>query len=208
MKKLITLLSILCLSSALWAQGNATRSFTLPANEKGKAVKYNAFGMGVYPSEHLMIGGNHISYRKAGFGISWRMGIKNIQYMRAGLSSLDFDTVSQKGWLTGNTRTTYSYGANLNFVIPITKKIPFYVGAGVVREKVFAEIQPAYANPGETEWQIDPHRTQFKFNFSTGVFVPLFSNVVLNVAYDFLPQTIFVGVAISGPFNYEDIDMW
>jgi len=31
---------------------------------------------------------------------------------------------------------------------------------------------------------------------------------VLNLAYDYLPGTVFVGIAISGPFNYEDIDSY
>jgi hypothetical protein len=62
--------------------------------------------------------------------------------------------------------------------------------------------------PGETEFALDPVRLRFKPTFTAGVFLPLFSRIVLNVAYDTRPNLIFVGLAISDPFNYEDLDMW
>jgi hypothetical protein len=51
-------------------------------------------------------------------------------------------------------------------------------------------------------------KLEFKLNFGFGIFVPVFKRVVLNVGYDHRPQSVFVGIAISGPFNYEDLDMW
>jgi len=191
---------------------------------KGKAIKYNAFGLGLIPaefqlfgkvnlvglvpSEHLMAGGNHVSYRKTGFGISWRVGVQNIQINRAGFGDLNIDTARANSWLTGKSKTTYSFGANANFVFAITKKIPAYIGVGTIRKRQFYEIQTPFANPGNTEWQIDRNETKFVLNFGGGVFIPLASRVVLNLGYDYLPQMLFVGIAISGPFNYEDIDLW
>jgi hypothetical protein len=181
---------------------------TAIGQDKPKPVKYNAFGMGVLPHEELLAGGNHVSYRKIGFGLSWRVGIKNFQMNQVGFGSIPYDTAKSKGYLTGQSKSAYSFGANLNFVIPITKKIPLYIGAGVIRHRVAAEVQPPWTNPGETVYVINTKETVFKPNFTVGVFVPLFSRVVLNLAYDYLPGTVFVGIAISGPFNYEDIDSY
>lgn len=181
---------------------------TALGQDKPKPVKYNAFGMGVLPHEELLVGGNHVSYRKIGFGLSWRVGIKNFQMNQDGFGDIPYDTAKAKGYLTGQSKSAYSFGANLNFVIPITKKIPLYIGAGVIRHRVAAEVQPPWANPGETFYVINTNETVFKPNFTVGVFVPLFSRVVLNLAYDYLPGTVFAGIAISGPFNYEDIDSY
>ncbi len=230
MKKYAFIIYYLIGTTLCWAQGNSyslqlpflqktgngyslqynsiPNNFSKEKKDKGKSVKYDAFGFGVFPTEHLMCGANHVSYRKFGFGISWRVGIQNLLINREGFSEIIFDTAKNNGWLTGNTKTSYSFGANMNFVFAITKKIPGYVGIGAVRQRVFSELQTPFANPGETEWQIDPHNTKFVMNFGTGVFIPIANRVILNLAYDHKPQTFFVGIAISGPYNYEDIDMW
>ncbi|OYU95244.1 MAG: hypothetical protein CFE21_13155 [Bacteroidetes bacterium B1(2017)] len=208
-KSAIFIVLILLFSCKLiWAQGNSYHPISLPIKEKGKPVIYNAFGMGVLPYQNLMIGGNHISYRKIGFGVSWRMGIENFNNTRKGFSGVDYDTASNKGWFTRKSKNYYSFAGTFNVVVPITQKIPFYLGVGVVRQRNFREIQTPFAQPGETEWVFNPYDTKFKFNFTAGVFIPIVNQVVLNIAYDHLPQTIFVGIAISGPFNYEDLDMW
>jgi hypothetical protein len=182
---------------------------TAIGQDKPKPVKYNAFGMGVLPHEELLAGGNHVSYRKVGFGLSWRVGIKNLQMNQVGYGTIPYDTALAKGYLTGQSKSAYSFGANLNFVIPITKKIPFYIGAGVIRHRVAAEVQPPWNSPGETFYVINTSETVFKPNFTAGIFVPLFdSRVVVNLAYDHLPRGVFLGIAISGPFNYEDIDSY
>ena len=190
------------------AQGWSLSNFTLPKENKGKPVKYNAFGMGVLPHERLMFGGNHISYKKFGFGISWRLGIENMIYTREGYSKIFYNTAANNGWLTGKTKNYYSFGGSFNTVIPVTKKIPMYFGLGVVRQRQFAELQTPFTKPGETEWVMNTKETKFLLNFGAGVFIPIAGRLVLNLGYDHLPQTIFVGIAISGPFNYEDLDMW
>lgn len=207
MKKIILLSVFVLLSNVNFAQGNSNITRQLPSAERGKAVLYNSLGMGVLPSDYLMLGGNHISYRKIGFGVSWRLGIQNILLNKQGFSFMDYDTARANSWLTGNSKKTYSFGANFNVVIPITKKIPFYIGAGVVRQRQFAEVQTPFSTNGP-EWILNTTETKFKFNFSGGVFIPIVNRLVLNIAYDYLPQTLFIGFAISSPYNYEDLDMW
>jgi hypothetical protein len=83
-----------------------------------------------------------------------------------------------------------------------------YFGAGIIRHREALEIAAPFFVPGKTEFIGDPERLRFKPTFTAGIFVPLFSRIVLNVAYDTRPNLFFVGLAISDPFNYEDIDMW
>ncbi len=208
MKK-ISLMAILIFFSLFGhSQGWSLWSFSLPKEDKGKPVKYNAFGMGVLPHERLMAGGNHVSYRKFGFGISWRLGIENFLHNKETFSEVIFDTAASNNWLTGKTENYYSFGANFNFVFAITKKIPAYVGIGTVKRRQFAELQTPFTKPGETEWVMNTKENKFLLNFGAGVFIPIAGRLVLNLGYDHLPQTLFVGIAISGPFNYEDLDMW
>ncbi len=178
------------------------------AENKGKAVFYNSLGMGVLPSQQLMIGGNHISYRKFGFGLSWRVGLQSILETREkNFSSVLYENAQKNGWFTGEVSKNYAYNGCLNFVIPITKKIPFYVGAGVTRIRQFDAIHPL-GDPTVTEWVVNENETKFDANFTAGVFVPLSSRIILNVGYDHLPQTVFVGICIASPYVWEDIDMW
>lgn len=180
---------------------------------KGKPVMYNAFGAGLDLGtagvwENKMVGGNHVSYRKLGFGLSWRFGIKNYEEMKKGISMVTYENAVIDSMLTSKYFNTYSYSIMADFVFKITKKIPIYIGAGVIRQRQFVEIYPPWKNPGETEWTINPNEVKFVPNFTAGVFVPLFSRLVLNVGYDHVPQMVFVGLSISGPYNYQDIDMW
>lgn len=209
MKKPLVLFSLLLFSILTsFAQGNSFHPKMAMATSKGKPVKYNGFGIGAIPSEHLMFGGNHISYRKFGFGISWRAGIRNYMINKEGFGDVNIDTAIANGWLTGNFKSSYSYSGCLNFVIPITKKIPLYLGAGAVRHRIISEVSAPYFAPGQTEWLLNTEKTQFEFTFNAGVFIPVYNRFVLNIGYDHLPQTFFLGFTIQDPFNYEDIDMW
>jgi hypothetical protein len=208
MKKLLQLIVWCFVGHTAMAQGTAFSQIHLPAADRGKPVKYNSLGMGAYPYEQLMVGGNYINYRKFGYGVSWRVGINNILLSKRGFSEIIYDTAAKKGFLTGKKDISYSFSANLNFAVALTKKIPLYFGLGIVEVRHHEEIQSPFKTPGETEWQLNPHTTGFKLNFGAGVFIPLFNRVVLNLGYDHLPQTVFVGIAISSPYNYEDIDMW
>ncbi|MBC7382416.1 MAG: hypothetical protein H7296_05395 [Bacteroidia bacterium] len=200
---------------AMGQEGESRKIEIIPkktGKEKGKPVRYNSFGMGLMPLANKMAGGNHISYRKYGFGLSWRFGIRNYEVSKSIFQdnelSLNYDTVQLQGWLTGSTNTTYSFSFTANFVFHLTKKIPLYIGAGVTRQRQYAEAQPPFFVPGKTEWILNPNQIKFVPNFTAGIFIPLFSRIVLNIGYDYMPQTVFVGIAISGPYNYEDLDMW
>jgi hypothetical protein len=212
MKKICLLFIIYLNLSLCQAQGVSLHPISVLKKEKGKSVKYNSLGMGVYPYEHLMIGGNHVSYRKFGFGISWRTSFQNIQfnrnYLRDNTIDINLDTAKAKGWLTGDNKTLYSFSGNINFVFPITKKIPMYIGIGATRQRQFIEVQAPFSAPGDSDWLVNLEETKFRLNFGGGIFIPIAGRLVLNLGYDHQPQTIFVGFAISGPFNYEDLDMW
>jgi hypothetical protein len=210
MKKVFIILTFL-FSLNLSAQNAIKKEFDLKKileENKGKAVLYNSLGMGVLPHDALMAGGNHVSYRKYGFGISWRVGVKSILDTREKLfSSVTFENASNNKWFTGEVSRNYVYNGCLNFVLPITKKIPFYVGAGVTRIRQFDAIHPL-GDPTATEWIVNEDETKFDLNLTAGVFVPISGRFLLNVGYDHLPQTVFVGICITGPYVYEDLDMW
>lgn len=194
------------------AQGNKTSVLLNNAtiNNQWKPVKYNAFGMGVFPYKELMIGGNHISYKKIGFGLSWRISGRNLVENPGKASEVNYDTAAARGWFTGNVKNYYAYTGMFNFVIPVTKKWPVYAGIGATRFKSYKELQEVLPNQtlDEPTWLIDQKETWFKLNFTAGTFIPITNRIILNIAYDHLPQTVFVGIAISSVFNYEDIDMW
>ncbi|MCK6609940.1 MAG: hypothetical protein L6Q78_02775 [Bacteroidia bacterium] len=187
-------------------------------SEKGKPVLYNSLGVGIPTNSSdlnnfmgtLTLGGNHISYRKWGVGISWRVGLGDILSNRdKAISSVSYQNAKDNGWFTGNPITQYLYSANFNLVLPITKKIPFYVGTGPTRVKVFEATRPVWLNPSDPdEFVLNEEKTGFKLNWGAGVFVPITSRVILNLGYDHLPQRVFVGIAISSPYNWEDIDLW
>ncbi len=195
----------------LFAQYSLKKDFNLQhilKENKGKPILYNSLGMGVLPHKELMIGGNHISFRKIGFGVSWRVGARSIIETREkNFSSVLFENAAKNKWFTGEISRNYVYNACLNFVLPITKKIPVYIGAGVTRIRQFDAIHPL-GDPNKTEWIVNENETKFEMNLNVGVFVPLTSRIILNVGYDHLPQTLFVGICIASPYVWEDIDMW
>jgi hypothetical protein len=208
-KSFLFSLFLLCTIGSSLAQYSLHTNYQLNT-KKLRKVKYNAFGVGVLPHEHLMAGGNHVLYKKHGFGLSWRVGIGNIINKPGTAAEYPFDTAVVKGWLTGNTKPFFNYSTCLNYVLPITKKWPVYFGAGVTRKGLYAES--VETNPlGEKldpVWHNVNRELGFKFTFTAGTFIPITNRIILNIAYDHLPQTVFIGLAISHPFNYEDIDLW
>lgn len=175
---------------------------------RGKPVKYGAFGGHVYPQGDRMIGFNTLSYRRLGWGVSGKLGIQNILMNRDGYSTITLENAKNNGWLTGKTKSAYGFSIGLNLGVALTKKIPIYGGLGIIRYREAVEVASPAFNPGETEYILNLDKIRFKPTFSAGAYVPLFSRVVLNIAYDTRPGLLFVGLAISDPFNYEDIDMW
>ncbi len=179
---------------------------------KGKQVKYNCFGAafdltGNVPWNNKMVGGNHVYYRRFGYGISWRLGIKNYEEAKDPIGEILYENAAAQNLFTGKFHNTYSYSANFTFVTHITKKIPFYIGLGLTRQKQKVEIFKPW-NPAEKEWIINPDEVKFLPNFTAGFMIPLYRRLIFNMGYDHMPQCVFVGLTICGPYNFEDIDMW
>jgi hypothetical protein len=201
-----------CLSIPLLINAQSKAKFTNKefklATNKGKAVNYNALGMGILPSTELMVGGNHVNYRRHGFGISWRVGVQAIlDLKKMNISNITLENAEKNNWLTGNSSTKYAYSINFNYVKSLTKKIPLYLGMGLTRIRQFDEVN-AYGNPDFKEWILNDKKTRFDLNFTAGVFIPVTSRLILNMGYDHNPQTLFLGISIADPYNWEDIDMW
>jgi opacity protein-like surface antigen len=208
--KLFKTLLVVCLPFALFSQSlnHVQKNQLKMATDKGKAVNYNALGIGVFPSSELMAGGNHVNYRRYGFGISWRVGVQAILDIRKmNISNISIDNAGKNSWLTGNHINQYAYSINFNYVKALTKKIPFYMGAGLTRIRTLSEVN-AYGNPLIKEWIMNEKETGFALNFGAGVFLPITSRLILNVGYDYQPQTMFIGICIASPYNWEDIDLW
>ncbi len=208
--KILKLLVFLVLPQFIWSQSKSHLNVPLLATttDKGKAVNYNALGLGVLPSAELMAGGNHVNYRRHGFGISWRVGVQAIlDIKKMNLSEIAFDNAQKNAWLSGNKATQYVYSVNFNYVKSITKKIPFYAGLGMTRIRKLDEVN-AYGDPTAKAWIVNDKETGFALNFGAGIFLPITSRLILNVGYDNLPQTVFIGICIASPYNWEDIDMW
>lgn len=190
-------------------QTNLPTSYNSTNNQKGKPVRYNSLGAGVFPAENLIIGGTHVAYRKRGFGLSWRiMPTLVFEGITRDEINLTIENAYLNNWQTGKRKEYYLYNVNLNYVIPITKKIPFYVGLGTAYKMVLSEFQPDYNEPGNTVWLGERLNKKLYLNVGCGIFIPVYNRLILNVGYDYRPQSVFVGVAISNPFNYEDTDMW
>jgi hypothetical protein len=177
--------------------------------EKGKPVRYNGVGLDVMQVNKLIVGGNHIAFRKTGFGISWRVNFTDVSEGFKGQNhEISIENAYQNNWQTGKQKEIYLGNINLNYAIAISKKIPFYFGVGVANRIILSEFQPPILGQNEKIWIEEKSYQNIKLNVGCGIFVPLYNSVILNVGYDYRPQTLFVGIAISGPFNYEDLDMW
>jgi hypothetical protein len=176
-------------------------------NDKPRPIRYNAFGVSD-PTNQIMIGGNHVSFRKMGFGLSWRAGAKFIDesYSKSGdVAYTNISNASASPYkFTGNKSLSYAYTVMPGFAFAVTKKIPFFLGAGIIRQRQLEE----YEGLSGKGWSMNPDETKFNFNFTAQTFIPLGNTVVLNFGYDHLPQSIFIGITISHKYNFIDIDEW
>ncbi|MCX6186404.1 MAG: hypothetical protein NTU43_05315 [Bacteroidetes bacterium] len=171
--------------------------------DKPQSIKYNAFGVSD-PMDQIMIGGNHVAFRKMGFGLSWRVGAKFIKESNEKSGDVIYENAKSNNWLTGNKSLSYAYTVMPGITFAVTKKIPLFLGAGVIRQRQIEE----YEGISGKGWSLNPNETKFNFNFTAQTFIPLGNTVVLNFGYDHLPQSIFIGIAISHKYNFIDIDEW
>ncbi len=203
MKKCFLLLLFIKLDFfAIAQQNNASSNYV-----KAKYIKYNAFGMGAMPYKDLMFGGNHIFYRKIGFCISYRAGIRDLLEPKY-ISDIPYAKLvqSQINTSTGNTLSTYAFSVVPGFAYALTKKIPIYGGVGIVKNRHYSEFINTIDS--STAWAENTNLSNLQLTFTAGIFIPLFWRVVLNVAYDHAPQTVFIGLTIRSWDAYEDLDLY
>lgn len=202
MKKIV-LLILLSIPGIIWAE---TKKPTLnQSDSKPKPIKYNAFGCTIN-NDQYMAGGNHIAFRKSGFALCWRVGIKNLMEPSK-MEDASIDELRINNRLTGNVMTNYSYSIMPGYGFAIFKKVPLVLAAGVVRQKQYLEYLPLNTT-NEYTWTINPEQVKFYFNASAQLFVPISNRIILNVGYDLLPAGIFCGITIGSATNFIDIDEW
>lgn len=176
---------------------------------KTKPASYNSLGYNIpLGAKDIIVGGTSSVYKKFGTFISYNVGIQNFMMPTNGeKGEFSFDNVVKNGWtITGNTEQSVAFMFNGGMAVALTRRIPLYFGAGITRYREFFE----YLDPIDniTKWNVNDSRTRIEINYSAGIFLPLFSRLVLNVGYNHNPQCVFVGLAISGIYNYEDADDW
>ncbi len=174
-----------------------------------KAASYSSLGYNIpLGAKDIIVGGTTTVYKKFGTFISYNVGIQNFMMPTQGeRGDFKYDKVVENGWtVTGNREQSAAFMFNGGLAVAVTKRIPLYFGAGVTRYREFFE----YVDPfdGKTKWNIDDSKTRLEVNYSAGAFIPLFSRLVLNIGYNHNPQCVFVGLSISGIYNYEDADEW
>lgn len=170
-------------------------------------INYNAFGMGVMPYEQLMVGGNHVFYKSLGFALSYRFGIKDLisPSLDGNVGEVDlFKRAKSKNLLTGKASTAYAFSIIPSFAFSITHKIPAYVGIGITRKRIYKEY---YAADSITKfWFIDDSETKILPTFTIGTFIPIYRRVLLNIAYDHLPQSVFIGISIRSWDSWDEFN--
>ena len=170
-------------------------------------INYNAFGMDVLPHEQLMFGGNHVFYKSLGFALSYRFGIKD--FMAPGIFGSpgdvqNFDSIKSNNLFTNNFQKTYSFSVVPSFVIALTHKIPLYVGVGITRQRVYREY--IEKGNGDKFWIEDKRDDKIVPTFTVGTFIPIYRRLLFNIAYDHLPQSVFVGISIRSWDSWDEFN--
>jgi len=170
-------------------------------------INYNSFGMNVVPSDLLLFGGNHLFYKSLGFGLSYRFGIKDFlapsQFGTPG-NVEDFDSVIANNLFTNNANKTYAFSLVPTFVIALTHKIPLYIGVGIIRERIYREYLEKAT--GNKFWIEDKRNDKILPTFTLGAFIPIYRRLLLNIAYDHLPQSVFVGISIRSWDSWDEFN--
>ncbi|MFZ4799525.1 MAG: hypothetical protein ACOYMA_18660 [Bacteroidia bacterium] len=197
MKKIIAFAIIFCCSISLHAQKIKLKH----------TINYNAFGMGVLPHDQLMVGGNHVFYKSIGMALSYRFGIKDFlapgQFGTPG-DVANFDSVNSNNLFTNKSNKTYAFAIVPSIAIAITHKIPLYIGMGITRERIYREYLEKPT--GQKFWIEDKRFSKFLPTFTVGTFIPIYRRLLLNVAYDYLPQTFFVGISIRSWESWDEFN--
>ncbi len=171
-----------------------------------KFIAYNCFGMQALPHEQLMIGGNHIYFKKVGFGISYRFGIKDFMEPVKGLPGDQkfLEIIRDSNLFTGQQSISYAYFFVPSISIAITPKIPIYLGVGLTKKKVYKEYKEKFVDIGL--WVEDKEDARTVPTFTIGTCIPIYGRFVLNLAYDHEPQALFLGFTIRAWDSYDEIE--
>jgi hypothetical protein len=177
--------------------------------DKTKAATYSSLGYNIpLGAKDIIVGGTTTVYRKFGTFIGYNVGIQNFLMPTNGeRGDAAYSEVQKSGWtITGKTEQSAAFIFNGGLTVALAKRMPLYFGGGITRYREFFE----YVDPtdNKTKWNANEKRTRLEINYAAGIFVPLFSRMVLNVGYNSNPQTVFVGITISGKYNFEDADDW
>jgi opacity protein-like surface antigen len=215
----LAFVTLLCLASIpqqskaqLFAANAPSGNFHIQQEQKThrtKAASYTSIGYHIPTgAKDIIIGGNTTVYRKFGTFIGYNVGIQNFLMPTNGeRGEFAYDEVEKNGWtITGKTEQSVAFIFNGGLTVALAKRIPLYLGAGVTRYREFFE----YMDPADNvaKWNVNEHRTRLEINYTAGIFLPILRRLTLNVGYNHNPQTVFVGLAISSPTNFEDADDW
>lgn len=208
MKPTLALLTLLLWQTAS-TQSLCSYKQSTGSKPKTKPASYSSLGYNIpLGSKDIIIGGTTTVYKKFGTFIGYNVGIQNFLMPTQGeRGQFAYKNVVENGWtLTGRTEQSAAFMFNGGLSVAITRKMPIYVGVGVTRYREFFE----YIDPMDNlpKWNVNETRTRQEINYVAGTFIPLFSRLVLNVGYNHNPQCVFVGLCISGAFNFEDADEW
>lgn len=171
-----------------------------------KFIAYNCFGMGAIPADQLMIGGNHVFFKKVGFALSYRFGIRDFMEPIKGKSGDQpfLDSIRANNLFTGEQSISYAYFVAPSLVVTLTPKIPLYIGMGITKKKVYKEYQEKF-DPNKY-WIEEKQDARLLPTFTIGTCIPIYGRLVLNLAYDNEPRTIFVGFTIRSWDSYDEIN--
>lgn len=178
---------------------------------KSKPIMYNSLGYNIIlnpDQKDIIIGGSSIAYKKWGFCLSYKLGIKNFMLPENGdRGEITYDNIIENKWtITDKTQRASVFMVSGCIAIPITKKIPIYFGSGTTYFREFFQ----YVDPADSslKWNVHPDKTKFEMNYTAGIFIPVIGRFLLNLQYDYNPQSIFVGIVIRDKLAYVDMDDW
>lgn len=209
MKYLISLAALMAWQSS-FCQSLCSYNQQLGNKPKTKAASYSSLGYNIpLGDKDIIIGGTTTVYKKFGMFIGYNVGIQNFMMPTQGdRGQFTYDNVLKNGWTTtGRTEQSTAFMFNGGLTVALARRWPIYFGAGVTRKREFFE----YLDPTDNlnpKWNVNENRTRQEINYVAGTFIPLFGRLVLNVGYNHNPQTVFVGLCISGQTNFEDADEW
>ena len=217
MKKLLALLLITFCTIDLMAQyaykdefSEGSSSSAKKSDHKSKPIKYNSLGyqIPINLNKDIIVGGMSLAYKRLGFCVTYRLGIKNLMMPDGERGSFTYDNVVKDSFtITGNTQRSVVGMMSGCLVFAVTKKWPIYVGPGGTFYREFFEYLDPF-DKNKPKWNENPNYQGLQWNFTAGTVIPITSRILLNVEYNNNPQCIFVGIVITDRFCYEDIDEW